>query len=138
MQTTLNGNVDYAIKHYPKAFHTEALPAHQLIECLAEQQGQEAFYQAIDAIFSSEEKLSPTLLQNIITKLGADEPSTNTCVESGKYREKIFAHIGEAVGIFDAKYVPSTIIINTENGKWISYVGNENKEKIIKELAHLD
>jgi protein-disulfide isomerase len=138
MQEVLSGNVDYTIKHYPKAFHTEALPAHQLLECLAAAQGQEAFYQAVDLIFASDEKLSPTLLQSVIRTLKGDEAALNACVEGGTYREKVFAHIGEAVGIFDAKYVPSTIIINTSNGKWMSYVGNEEKAKIVGELSSLE
>lgn len=138
MDEVLNWNVDYSFKHYPKAFHLEALPAHQILECIAETQWQEAFYTAIDLLFKSDEKLSSDLLQSVLSRFEGEENSLNSCVESGKYREKIFAHIGEAVGIFDAKYVPSTIIINTENGKWISYVGNETKEKIVKELVHLE
>ncbi|MDD2537064.1 MAG: thioredoxin domain-containing protein [Candidatus Absconditabacteria bacterium] len=138
LQQLLGGNADYVVKHYPKAFHTEALPAHQILECIAEQKGQSAYYNALDAYFKSNEKISLTLSDQVITSLDVNVEEIRSCLESGKYREKIFAHIGEAVGIFDAKYVPSTIIINTENGKWISYVGNETVEAVERELIAIE
>ena len=137
LENTLGGNADYVKKHFPKAFHTEALPAQQILECIAEQRGEDAFYSAIDAVFKSQDSVSQAVMDEVILSVGVDADEVADCLASGKYREKIFAHIGEAVGIFDAKYVPSTVIINTVNGEWISYVGNENLEKVEVELQKI-
>lgn len=137
MQEQFAGDVDYIWKHYPKAFHKEALPAQQMLECIAEQKWPEAFYEAIDIVFTREGTVTLQLMENIVLSLWADETKVKECLESWKYRKTIFSHIWEAVGIFDAKYVPSTIIINTQNGKRISYVGDESYERVIPELEKL-
>lgn len=112
-------NVRLVYRHYPLPFHPNAQKAAEASECVAEQKSDAGFWAFNDAIFAENDKLggsiSPAAIQTAAQATGVDMTSFNTCLDSGKYAQKIKDQMAEgtAAGITGT---PGTIVL-TEDGK---------------------
>jgi protein-disulfide isomerase len=101
-QPTLNsilakykGRVKLAFLDFPlQEIHPQAESAAEAARCAGEQG---KFWEFHDALFSDQAKLKPSDLAAHARALGLDEKAFQTCLASGKYKEKIEADIQEGV-----------------------------------------
>lgn len=93
-----NGQIAWVYRHLPlESIHAEAKPAAVASECIAEQLGNEAFWQFADNMFEGQDQLGAAYYAQVAQSLGADKAQFNACVTSGKYEQKIAAQAAEAM-----------------------------------------
>lgn len=110
-----SGEVAWVYRHFPiVSLHKQAYKEAVATECAAEQKGNDGFWQYIDEVFertTSNDGLNPAELSVIAGDIGLDVKAFNTCLESGRYDEKIDAHIAEAIAA-GAQGTPHTIVVS--------------------------
>ncbi|MDD2870578.1 MAG: thioredoxin domain-containing protein [Candidatus Gracilibacteria bacterium] len=97
--------------HFPLQFHENALPAAQILECVAEQKGSDVFYSLIDIAFK-EEKSSKSYLEEQSISLGVNLTDLRKCVDDGKYLDKVNKQIDNGYNVFAITGTPGSILIN--------------------------
>lgn len=95
------GTVALVYRHFPLSFHVNAQKEAEASECVAELGGNTAFWKFTDAIYERTtsngtgfaiDKLTP-----LAGELGLDKTKFKTCLESGKYAEKVQQDESEGV-----------------------------------------
>ncbi len=108
------GHVAWVYRHFPIAqLHTLAPKEAEATECAAELGGNQVFWRYIDTIYEttkSNDTLDPSLLPRIASNVGLNVADFNTCLESGRYTDKIDQSIKEAVEA-GARGTPYSILI---------------------------
>jgi len=110
------GQIAWVYKHFPlDSIHPQARTAAEASECAAEQLGDEGFFQYLEGLFAQQSILSRDLYISEATKLGANQVTFTSCLDSGKYKGKVDAdyQAGIAAGV---RGTPSSFI----NGRNIS------------------
>lgn len=106
--------VKYVLRHFPLSFHPNAQKAAEAAECAGEQG---KFYEMCDALFKSNEDQTMGLekFKAIAKELGLNTSTFNSCLDDGKYAEKINseAAAGQMAGVDGT---PATFI----NGQLVS------------------
>ncbi|MFA6520601.1 MAG: thioredoxin domain-containing protein [Candidatus Paceibacterota bacterium] len=94
-----DNKVSWVFRHYPiPSLHPKAFYEAEATECAWEQGGNNAFWQYIDEVFKrteSNNKLEVSELPKIAQAIGLDVAKFNSCLDSGKYKDKIQASIDE-------------------------------------------
>ncbi len=143
MQQTVSmydGDVAWVFRHYPiPQLHPKAFHEAEATECAWEQGGNEAFWKYTNRVFEvtpSNNGLEVSELSNIAKYIGLDVKAFETCLDSGKFVDKIQADIteGSQAGVSGT---PSSFIF--VNGKMVDTIpGAEQfpsvKQKIDKAL----
>ncbi len=112
-------DVRWVYRHYPLSFHPNAQKSAEASECVAEQRGNNGFWSFADAIFAEQDKLggslTPAAILSAAKTAGVNEAQFQTCLDSGKYAEKVAADManGTAAGVTGT---PGTIVL-TEDGE---------------------
>lgn len=86
--------VRFVYKHFPLNFHPQAQKAAEASECAGEQG---KFWEMHDKIFENQSGLSIEGLKRFATELRLNSQKFNTCLDSGKYAEKVRANYQEGV-----------------------------------------
>ncbi|OGI73834.1 hypothetical protein A3D42_01275 [Candidatus Nomurabacteria bacterium RIFCSPHIGHO2_02_FULL_41_18] len=130
------GKVAWVYRHYPiPELHSKAPRQAEATECAYEQGGNDAFWKYIDRIFvitPSNNGLPDEELTNIAEYLGFNTSSFYTCLESGKYKNKVESDIADGK---QAKVngTPSSYIL--VNGKVVDLIpGAQPYETVIEKL----
>ncbi len=116
-----NDDVRWVYRHFPlDSIHPSARPRAIASECVGKLAGGEAFWQFIDAIFSSETEVSNSELPNIAARVGANVNDFNACVSEGSVEEKVDSDMagGQSAGVSGT---PGNFLVKTETGK-TSYI----------------
>ncbi len=115
-----DGQVAWVYRHF--AFHPNAPKEAEATECVAELGGNEKFWQFLDLLFSKKNfKQDPyvgiqaSTLPSLAASIGIDKAQFTTCLNSGKYTEKIKTDYQNAIKA-GAEGTPYTIIV-TKGGK---------------------
>lgn len=83
-------DVRWVYKHFPlDQIHPEARPAAEASECIAEQKGNEGFWEFGDALFASQSRLGSAFYQELAQQMGVDMTQLNTCIAQRKYQDKV-------------------------------------------------
>lgn len=83
-------DVRWVYKHFPlDQIHSEARPAAEASECIAEQKGNEGFWEFGDALFASQSRLGQAFYQELAQQMGLDMNQFNTCVTQRKYQDEV-------------------------------------------------
>nr|MDD3720671.1 thioredoxin domain-containing protein [Candidatus Gracilibacteria bacterium] len=114
---TYGDKVNKYFNHFPLEFHQNAFPAAMILECLGEQKGSDAFYSLIQISYSNQNSDKDYLIDEAV-KLGADKTKLNTCINDGKYSEKISNEQSVGVSTFGIVGTPSNVIINNTTGEY--------------------
>lgn len=137
-----NGKVAWIYRHFPiDSRHPKARKEAEATECAAELGGNEKFWAYVDKIFEitpSNNGLDLSLLPKIAEDLGLNRGKFETCLESGKYAEKIQNDYKDAVSA-KAEGTPHSIIVN-KNGVSIPVGGAqpyESFKEVIDQLLKL-
>lgn len=132
-------DVAWVYRHYPiPQLHSKAIKEAEASECAWEQGGNDAFWKYTDRIFEitpSNNGLPESELPKIAQYIGLDVASFNSCLESGKYGDKIQADIddGNRAGV---KGTPSSFIMF--KGKIVDTIpGAQSYDTVIKQLSEI-
>jgi len=80
-------------KDNPLPFHPRATPASELARTVYKMKGNQAFWEAHDALFESQPKLEDSDLQAIATKLGVPWSAVKSAIDSKRNQEKFDANV---------------------------------------------
>lgn len=112
--------VAWVFRYYPLPFHPNAQKAAEAAECIAQQKGQNGFWDYADKIYVKQEalggKLSPEAITEVAQATGVNMDSFKKCLDSGEMAPRIKAQMdaGSTAGISGT---PGTIII-TKKGDY--------------------
>ncbi|MBT4121813.1 DsbA family protein [bacterium] len=82
--------VAWVYKHFPlDSIHKEARPAAEASECVADQLGEEGFWNFTDTMFANQRSLGSSYYKEVASELGADLDEFNNCVSTGKFADKV-------------------------------------------------
>jgi protein-disulfide isomerase len=115
-----DGKVAWIYRHF--AFHPNAPKEAEATECVAEIGGNIKFWQFVDLLFSKKDfkqtpykGVDPSQLPTLAASIGIDKTKFSSCLDSGKYKNKISASYQDAVAS-GAQGTPYSILV-TKNGK---------------------
>ncbi len=118
--SSYGGRVAWVYRHFPiQQLHAKAIKEAEATECAAELGGNMAFWNYLDEIFertNSNDSLPETELSKIAGDIGLDVESFNSCLNSGRYNQKIEESIAEAVKA-GARGTPHSIIVSQDGEK---------------------
>jgi len=130
------GKVSWVYRHFPLvSLHPSAQAGAEASECVAELGGEDAFWNFVDRVFAvQEEGLSNDLFYSVAEQVGVDSDSVKSCVEDGKYEDKITAQqtAGGSAGVTGT---PGNFIVNKNGSVWLlpGAVPFENLKTVIEE-----
>lgn len=110
-------SVAWIYRHYPLPFHANAQKQAEASECVAELGGNEKFWEFSDKLFERTtsngtgfalDKLSP-----LAAEIGIDADLFQTCLDSGKYTEKVQKQMadGTTAGVSGT---PGTFVVKAD------------------------
>ncbi len=107
--------VAWVFRNYPLSFHPKAEKSAEAAECVNELGGNDKYWAFTDAVYEKMPALELNQLVDVAASVGIDRTKFTTCLDSGKYKDKIAKDEagGTAAGI---QGTPGTIIIG-KNGK---------------------
>lgn len=132
--------VNYMFKHFPLDFHVNAQKESEALECAGELAGGEAYFKMRDEIFTRTtaggEGFALGKLPELASELWMDATAFKTCLDSGKYKDKVIAAMTEGQG-YGINGTPGNLIINNRTGKYevVSWAQPQsNFESVINKL----
>ena len=106
-----------AFKHYPLPFHPQAMPAAQAAECVGEASGADKYFAFIESIFVKGTPSQATI-DAAVKEVGLNPANIQKCVDSGKFKSRVDAHMAEGSSKFGVNGTPGNVLINTKTGKY--------------------
>lgn len=135
------GKINTVFRHFPLSFHDPlATKAAVAAECVAEVKGTDGFYAFHDKYFQTTEAggngTTEAEILKIATSIGVDKATFETCINSGKYEQKVQEQIknGAEAGITGT---PGVIIKNNKKGTAIMGAGAEPVESLEAKIETL-
>lgn len=108
------GKVAWVYRHFPiDQLHSKARKESEATECAAELGGNEGFWKYIDLLYKktpSNNGLDISMLPQIAEESGLDKTKFKTCLDSGKYADKVEKQYQDAVKA-GGRGTPYTVII---------------------------
>ncbi|PIR68165.1 hypothetical protein COU49_02330 [Candidatus Nomurabacteria bacterium CG10_big_fil_rev_8_21_14_0_10_35_16] len=133
-------NVAWIYRHYPiPGLHPKASREAEATECAFEQGGNEGFWKYIDRLFSitpPNNQLEDQELTNIAQYVDLNTSSFYTCLESGKYKNKVEADVEDGNKAGAGRFgTPFSLIL--KNGEIVDMIrGAQPYEKILQQLEY--
>lgn len=82
--------VRWVYRHFPlRNIHPQAQPAAEASECVAEQKGDEGFWNFVDAMFENQERLGGEYYREVAGEIGVNLAQFDSCVSSNKYAARV-------------------------------------------------
>lgn len=106
-----------AFKHYPLPFHPQAMPAAQAAECVGEAGGSAKYFAFVESIFAKGTP-SQDVIDAAVKEAGLNAATIKKCVDSGKFKAQVDAHMAEGSSKFGVNGTPGNVLINTKTGKY--------------------
>lgn len=108
------GKVAWVFRNFPiKELHSKALKEAEASECAFDQGGNVIYWKFIDEVFKTTQgnnSLDPAELPKIASALGLNVENFNTCLDTGKFTQKIADDIKKAIDA-GAKGTPFSVIL---------------------------
>ena len=126
-----DGKVAWVYRHFPlDQIHKDARASAEASECVAELGGNEAFWNYMKKLFEG----SPTSLskENLISNavsIGIDENAFNSCVDSGKYKDRVEADYQSGLNLAknDRNFgTPYSVVISKKDNSQITIPGAQS------------
>ncbi len=93
-----NGKIAWVMRNLPLTqIHPEAVPSALAAECVAEQKGNEGYWQFAKTMLANQPSLGATFYEATAKALGVDVAQYQSCVSSKKYQPKIDADAADAM-----------------------------------------
>ena len=121
--------VRWVYRHFPLTqIHPEAQPSAEASECVAEQKGNDGFWQFADAMFANQAAgLNSALYRQTAQQIGVDLAQFDNCVATRKYQEKVESIQAGGV-VLGVNGTPGSFVNNTPARGALPY---ENLKAII-------
>ena len=116
------GKVAWIFRHYPLSFHPKAQKSAEAVECAADQGGDDAFWKMTDAIYEKMPDLELSGLAGVATSIGLDGSTLQTCIDSGKFAQKVKDQQAEGAKA-GVQATPSNVVYNVATGKTLLIEG---------------
>lgn len=128
-----DGKLAWVYRHFPLVqLHPKAVRESFAVECVNELSNKTATWNFINKLFEitpSNNQLEETVLLSTAESLGVNKTALLTCMDSGKYKEKIDRQINEAIAAGGRGTPHSALILRKEV--------SEETEQILKQKAAL-
>ncbi len=110
-------SVAWVYRHFPlDQLHPKARPAAVASECVAELGGSDAFWKFTDEIYTDQAgKLAD--IESVAVNSGVNLSAFQSCVESGKYDDRVSNDISEG-GSAGVRGTPGNFIVNDKGDAW--------------------
>lgn len=128
--------INYALRHFPLQIHANAQMAGEALECAAELEDTEAYYDLTASIFNLWSINKDAVIAEA-GKLGINAARFTTCLDSGKYTSKVQAQMNEGQSLFGIRGTPGNVIVDTETGRFVAIPWAFPLEKFVQELETL-
>jgi protein-disulfide isomerase len=122
-----SGRVAWVYRHTP--YQPGGKEAAVASECVAEQLGEEGFWEYTDRAFENQRQLSDKWHVDTAVSLGADKTAFEECVSSGKYDDLLREYITEAQSL-GARGTPFSALL-TKDGEIVKFSGAQPYERVI-------
>ncbi|MCF7835198.1 DsbA family protein [Candidatus Gracilibacteria bacterium] len=130
------GKVNRIFRQFPLVnLHPTAPKGSEAVECAGELGGSEMYYVYLEAAFNLNEVNDDNLIK-LSKDLGLNQDKFGTCLQSGKYKEKVDAQLAEGQG-FGVSGTPGNLIINSANGKYELVAGAYPVEKFVEVIEKM-
>lgn len=140
-----DNTVAWVYRSFPLDIHKLAIKEAEATECAAELGGNDGFWNFTDEVYkvtTSNDTLDPAQLPIIAERVGLNKKAFTTCLDSGKYREKIDA-LYQAGKLAGANGTPYTVLIVDgeniplvdENGRGLGALPYSSMKSIIEQFA---
>jgi protein-disulfide isomerase len=107
--------VMWVFRQFPlDELHPEARKKAEASECVAELSGNDKFWEFADIIYSEDETASD--LPSIAARIGVDQAAFESCLNSGKYKNKVQDQENEGVKA-GVQGTPGSFILNLKTGE---------------------
>ncbi len=136
LETKYGSKLALAFKHYPLPFHPQAMPAAQAAECVAEASGTAKYFAFIESIFAKGVP-SQDVITAAVKEVGLNADTIKKCVDSGKFKSRVDAHMAEGSSKFGVNGTPGNVIINTKTGKYEVVSGAQPEANFDAAIARL-
>lgn len=114
------GDVAWVYRHLPLPFHANAAKEAEASECADELGGNTVFWKFVNALFvktnSGGTGIALSDLPDLAKEAGVNESKFTSCLESGKYAEKIKSDADMAASL-GVSGTPGNILLDTKTGK---------------------
>ncbi len=92
--------IAWVYKHFPlDTIHQNARPAAEASECVADQLGDEGFWNFTDAMFQNQSRLGNSYYEEVASSLGVNLQEFKDCVSSRKFKDKVEADYQEGLSL---------------------------------------
>ena len=108
------GKVKWVYRHFPlTSIHPQATSAAVAAECAGELGGNDGFWEMTDALFENQSTLGRDTFERIAGDIGLNASAFSTCLDSGKYDQKIAEQqrSGAAAGVTGT---PGSFIVDAQ------------------------
>jgi len=116
------GKVKWVYRHFPlDELHSKADKEAEASECAFDLGGEQAFWAFIDKVYEvtpANNGLDPAELPKIATGVGVDEGKFKSCLDGGKFADKVekMYQGGLGAGITGT---PGSLVVNDKGGAWL-------------------
>ena len=125
LDTVVSSNDGFVAKsfgHYPLAFHAQAEPSANAIECIVEQTGEDTFFDYADKIFNLGTP-SVDAIEGMLADSDVDIDAWKTCTNEKRYDAKIKAQMQNGLTYFGVRGTPGNVLIDRTTGDYIVISG---------------
>jgi protein-disulfide isomerase len=116
------GKVAKTLKQFPLGFHQYAQKAGEAAYCFANGTDADKYYKFADGVFAKT-LTSDAVPFDVAKELGANEAEFKTCVDSGKFAQRVKDDMAEGQRLFGVTGTPGNVILNTESGEYVVVAG---------------
>ncbi len=115
-------DVNWVYRHFPlTSIHPSAMSAAIASECAGDVGGNDAFWGFTDKLFSNQHSLGNSLYTRIASEIGLSEDAFSSCLNSGKYQDKVRADMQNATDA-GGRGTPFSVIV-TDKGDVFPFSG---------------
>lgn len=135
-----DGRVNWVYRHFPLAFHPDAMKLAEASECAADLGGNEAFWKYTDALYarspSNDKSLVMAKLKQIAETIGLNKNDFMACLNSDRYAARVTEDFeeGSRLGI---NGTPGSILLNNETGDVLVVSGALPLEAITAKIEQI-
>ena len=113
--------VNKIFNHFPLNFHANAQKAAETLECAAQLNGSEVYYNLISKSFEkyNNNNFVLTGLYDLAAKMWVNKSKLIECVDSGKYADKVVNQMQFGQAKFNVTGTPGNVLVNNTTGEYI-------------------
>ncbi len=131
-----NPDYKWVFRQFPLAqLHPNATDKAKAATCVFKSAGNEKFWEFSDELYN-DQAIAASELATIAKKLGVDENKYTKCLSDFDNEE--FSKTFDLARSMGVSGTPTTVIVNTDNGKAVLTVGSLSKEELVTRAQELN